>query len=154
MASLVAENWVNYDGIEVSKFDSALLMSLLEESNGEEYSDEQLNSVIQSLEAEIKEQNMIECHDLSMEPELLSDEENGQKTSMNFGWGDNMELAPSSPSDDMNWSTYMDQYELDLDNFSEFKGVCDYSQINFNVVSSEEHDFSSLWHETYDGIGY
>ncbi|KAJ4726563.1 putative Heat stress transcription factor B-4b [Melia azedarach] len=158
MASLAAENWVNYDGIEVSEFDGALLMSLLEESNGEGYNDEQLNRVIQSLEAEINEQNMVEWDDLAMESELLlSDEEDGQNclASTDFGWADNMELVPSSPSEDMNWSNYMDQCELHLDNLLDFEGVPDYSQINFNVVEAEEQQgFSSLWHETCDGIGY
>lgn len=61
-------------------------MSFLEESNGEEYNDEQVHKVIQSLEAEINhEQNMLEGQDLSMK--LFSDQEDSQNclASMDFG---------------------------------------------------------------------
>ncbi|KAJ4726562.1 putative Heat stress transcription factor B-4b [Melia azedarach] len=158
MASLVAENWACFNGddnsksVDVLKFDSALLTSLLEESNCEEYNDEQLNRVIQSLEAEINEQNGLECYDLDMEPELLlSDEEDGQNglASMDFGWGDSMEqLLPSSPSEDMNWSNNYMEFDI------EFENIGDYSEIYNSVPSLEEHGFSSLWLETYDAEGY
>ncbi|ESR55522.1 hypothetical protein KPL70_007187 [Citrus sinensis] len=155
---MTAENWAcisDYsNGVEISKFDTALLMSLLEESNGEEYNDEQVNKVIQSLEAEIYyEQHMLESQDLAMEPELLlSDKEDGQNylASTEF----DMEQLPCSPSYDMNWSN-MDQCGgLDLDEFVEYEFVSDgYSQI-YNIVSDtdQEHGFSSLWHETCDAV--
>ncbi|KAJ0046273.1 hypothetical protein Pint_04913 [Pistacia integerrima] len=143
MASMVAETWAyingedDSNGVEVGKFNDALLMSLLEEPHGEEYNNEQVNKVIQSLEAE---------------PEFLNvgDNEDGENclSSMEFEW-EEMELVPSSPSDDMNWC--MDQYENELDFMVDYGHVSDYSQI-YNVVSSEEQSFCSLWHETYDTL--
>ncbi|KAJ0102810.1 hypothetical protein Patl1_05025 [Pistacia atlantica] len=143
MASMVAETWAyingedDSNGVEVWKFNDALLMSLLEEPHGEEYNNEQVNKVIQSLEAE---------------PEFLNvgDNEDGENclSSMEFEW-EEMELVPSSPSDDMNWC--MDQYENELDFMVDYGHVSDYSQI-CNVVSFEEQSFCSLWHETYDTL--
>lgn len=101
------------NGVEISKFNSDLLISLLEESHGEEYNDEQVNRAIESLEAEINA-NMLEAgHDLAMEPEFLGDEDvQNCLASMEFEWAE-MEMVPSSPSDDMNWG--MDQCENELD---------------------------------------
>ncbi|XP_031250313.1 uncharacterized protein LOC116108184 [Pistacia vera] len=158
MASMVAETWAyingedDSNGVEVWKFNDALLMSLLEEPHGEEYNNEQVNKVIQSLEAEINA-NMLEAgRDLAMEPEFLNvgDNEDGENclSSMEFEW-EEMELVPSSPSDDMNWC--MDQYENELDFMVDYGHVSDYSQI-YNVVSFEEQSFCSLWHETYDTL--
>ncbi|KAH9723666.1 hypothetical protein KPL70_007188 [Citrus sinensis] len=127
-------------------------MSLFEESNGEEYNDEQVNRGIQSLEGEINGQYMLlESRDLPVELELLSNiEEDGQNCleSMDFGWADEVEQVPCSPSDDMNWSNYMDECGgLDLDDLVEYEIVSSrYSQI-YNIVSEYdhlEHGFSFL----------
>ncbi|XP_044504285.1 uncharacterized protein LOC123224635 [Mangifera indica] len=147
MASLVSETWAivngedDSNGVEVSKFNDALLLSLLEESNGEEYNDEQVNRVIQSLEAEINA-NMLEAsHDLAMEPDVQN-----CLASMEFEWAE-MELLPSSPSDGMNWC--IDQSENELNFLVENGDVSDYPQL-YNIVPLEEHSFCSLWQETYD----
>ncbi|GAY61861.1 hypothetical protein CUMW_213260 [Citrus unshiu] len=132
-------------------------MSFLEESNGEEYNDEQVHKVIQSLEAEINhEQNMLEGQDLSMK--LFSDQEDSQNclASMDFGRVDEMELVASSPSDhDMNWSYYMDQCGgLELDDLVEHEIVsCGYFHIS-NIVyeTDQKHGLSSLWHERCDAV--
>ncbi|KAJ0046268.1 hypothetical protein Pint_04916 [Pistacia integerrima] len=143
MASMVAETWAiingedDSNGVEISKFNNALLMSLLEESYGEEYNDEQVNRVIQSLEAEINS-NMF-------------DDEDGQNSlaSMEFEWAE-MELVPSSPSDDMN--CFVDHCENELDLMVEYGDVGDYNSQIYSVVSSEENGFSSLWHENYEPV--
>ncbi|XP_031250315.1 uncharacterized protein LOC116108185 [Pistacia vera] len=161
MASMVAETWAiingedDSNGVEISKFNNALLMSLLEESYGEEYNDEQVNRVIQSLEAEINA-NMLEAgDDLAMEPEFLglSDDEDGQNSSasMEFEWAE-MEPVPSSPSYDMNW--FVDHCENELDLMVEYGDVGDYNSQIYSVVSSEENCFSSLWHENYKPVAY
>ncbi|KAJ0046270.1 hypothetical protein Pint_04914 [Pistacia integerrima] len=144
MASMVAETWAiingedDSNGVEISKFNNALLMSLLEESYGEEYNDEQVNRVIQSLEAEIN---------------ANIDDEDGQNSSasMEFEWAE-MEPVPSSPSYDMNW--FVDHCENELDLMVEYGDVGDYNSQIYSVVSSEENCFSSLWHETYEPVAY
>lgn len=146
MASMVAETRLitngddGSNGVEISKFNSDLLISLLEESHGEDYNDEQVNRAIQSLEAEINA-NMLEAgHDLAMEPEFLGDEDvQNCLASMEFEWAE-MEMVPSSPSDDMNWG--MDQCENELDFMFEYG------------FSSEENGFSSLCNETYETVAY
>ncbi|KAH9733687.1 hypothetical protein KPL70_010647 [Citrus sinensis] len=116
-------------------------MSFLEESNGEEYNDEQVHKVIQSLEAEIN-------HGKKYSQNCLA--------SMDFGRVDEMELVASSPSDhDMNWSYYMDPCGgLELDELVEHEIVsCGYSHIS-NIVyeTDQKHGLSSLWHERCDAV--
>ncbi|KAI6690252.1 hypothetical protein NL676_027080 [Syzygium grande] len=161
MASSVArECWASTSMIDdelEGSVSNDILLSLLEElPKGEERDDEQLNDVIRSLEAEIN-LDMVDSHDLVGELEFTGDsfEEHGRRCTtgnstepFDFDWID-MEMAPSSPSDDMNW--YMDQYEDDemMNNMVEFGVISDYSQIYYGVPL-EEQGYGSLWQDTYD----
>ncbi|XP_057505748.1 uncharacterized protein LOC130789040 [Actinidia eriantha] len=150
---------INVDKLVVPEINGALLMSLLEESQGDECDDGRLNDVIRSLEAEIDPKMMMDSHDLSMENiEWGSESEDCQSldaghihgqdctmsSDLDFNWVD-MEMSPFSPSDEMtNW--YMEP----IDGIIEFGGeIRDYSEIYYGVPL-EEHAFgSSLWQETY-----
>lgn len=170
MASLLPENSGihrsdDLEGIEVSEINGALLMSLLEESPGDDNDDEGLKSVMQSLEAEISP-IIMGNPDLGIKSKLVSEEEDNHKLFMmdqmegndclesldlNFGWVD-IQTAPSSPSDDMNW--YMEPSEInEMDAIIEFGGVSDYSQICY-APPLDEAGYGSLWEETYDTIMY
>ncbi|KAK9266474.1 hypothetical protein L1049_021386 [Liquidambar formosana] len=170
MASPIFENYACINGdddfnqFEVSEINGALLMSLLEESQGEVGDDDRLMSVIRSLEAEISP-NRTYGLDSPMELEFGVNQEDyqlcnagqvdGQDCStsadLDFGWID-MELTSSSPSDDVtNW--YMDPCGDEMDGIIEFGGVSDYSQIYYGVPL-EEHGYNSLWQDTYDSVMY
>ncbi|KAI3427626.1 uncharacterized protein J3R85_009485 [Psidium guajava] len=162
MASSVArESWASASQIDdelEGSVSNDILLSLLEESpQGEERDDEQLNDVIRSLEAEINP-DTVGGRDLVGELEFTGGSfkgHNGRCTvdnpteSLDFDWID-MKMAPSSPSDDMNW--YMDRYEDDemMNNVVEFGVISDYSQIYYGVVPLEEQGYGSLWQDTYD----
>lgn len=74
MAAVVPENRACFDGgnvefsnnVDFSEVDSALLMSILDDTQGvgEDYDDERLRSVIQSLEAEIDGHTAVDDYDL------------------------------------------------------------------------------------------
>ncbi|KAL3736076.1 hypothetical protein ACJRO7_025083 [Eucalyptus globulus] len=161
MASSVArESWASTSKIDdelAGSVSKDILLSLLEESpQGEERDDEQLNDVIRSLEAEIN-LDMVSGSDLVGELESTGDsfEEHGGRYTggnsmepLDFDWID-MEMVPSSPSDDMNW--YMDRYEDDeiMNNMVEFGVISDYSQI-YCGIPLEEQGYGSLWQDTYD----
>ncbi|XWS27436.1 hypothetical protein CRYUN_Cryun26dG0115100 [Craigia yunnanensis] len=77
MALMVQERSI-FDGLleefEAPKIDASLLiMSLLEESYCEEFNKEELNSVMRSLEEEIRV-NTLANHDFTMEPEFVSED--------------------------------------------------------------------------------
>ncbi|XP_050279665.1 uncharacterized protein LOC126720870 [Quercus robur] len=168
MASPVPENCAgnivgsDIQGIEVSEIDSAILMSLLEESQGEERDEDRLNSLIRSLEEEINS-NAMDSQNSSMKPDFIV--EDGQlcivgnkeghdcmvsQDQLEFGLID-MEPETSSPSDDMNW--YMDLCENEMDGIIEVGGLSDYSHMYYGV-SLEEQGYRSLWQETYDTVIY
>ncbi|CAK7351701.1 unnamed protein product [Dovyalis caffra] len=137
--------------------DNALLMSLLEDSQGDhESNDKRLRSVIQSLEAEINPNIMLDGYDLGMNPaEMPSDGEEtnelfkmAEMESLEFELVD-MEMVPSSPSDHHMNYWYTESSENDMVEF----GVRDYFQVGHEALL-EEHVYSSLWEETYDTIMY
>ncbi|KAH1120662.1 hypothetical protein J1N35_003822 [Gossypium stocksii] len=91
--------------IEIPEIDAGLLMSLLEESQCEEYSnEEQVNSLMESLEAEIR---MVKAGSCSIEGDIGSNDY--------FEWSE-MEMVPCTPSDDMNW--YVEDHVEDIINES------------------------------------
>ncbi|OMO92652.1 hypothetical protein COLO4_17430 [Corchorus olitorius] len=118
--------------IEAPKIDGAFLMSLLEESNGEEcFNDEELNIVIRSLEAEINANTIMENHEFAMEPEFVC------RDGGDLDWNE-MEMVLSSQNDDMNLFVE--------DQIMEFMDESSYSQNYFAVnVPLEENGYSSLW---------
>ncbi|GKV04173.1 hypothetical protein SLEP1_g16368 [Rubroshorea leprosula] len=114
-------------------FSGALLMSLLEEPNSDEfYDDEELNKLMQSLQAEINVNEMAESsHGLtSMEhaQTTASDQRKEDEVLMAdfecFGWtlDDDMKQGPSLPNDDMNW--YMEDQIEEMDCMVEFREDC------------------------------
>ncbi|XAR68208.1 hypothetical protein NMG60_11003259 [Bertholletia excelsa] len=160
MASSLPENWglingeIGFDKLEVQEIDSALLMSLLEESHAEECDDERLSTVMRSLEAEI-DPKMIHGHEFAGDPTSdgcqLSDfkQVDGQdwpvSHDLEFNWME-IDMVPSSPSDDVaRW--YMGACGDDMQGFIEFDAA---SQL-YHGAPPEEHTYSygSLWQETH-----
>ncbi|KAB2043726.1 hypothetical protein ES319_D01G038200v1 [Gossypium barbadense] len=126
--------------IEVPEIDADLLMSLLEESQCEEYcNEEQVNSLMESLEAEIRMVNAGSC---SIEGVIGSND--------CFEWSE-MEMVPSSPSDDMNWYVEDHVQEMSMDGYLIQFGN-DFP-LNFYDIQTE-NGFTSLWQETYDTAIY
>ncbi|OMO92654.1 hypothetical protein COLO4_17432 [Corchorus olitorius] len=120
--------------IEFQEIDAVLLMSLLEESQCEEYcNEEQVNSLMESLEAEIRMANHDSCN--------VADMESNDGFEYCLDWTD-METVPSSPSDDMNW--YMEDHAEEMEGLMEFGN--DFPQNYYEVPL--EHGY--LWQETYD----
>ncbi|KAL7186100.1 hypothetical protein ACSBR2_027956 [Camellia fascicularis] len=176
VVSVVTENWASINGdadefekFEIPEIDSALLMSLLEESQADQDcddDDERLMTVIRSLEAEI-DPDVMDGHDLDMDIEWDSNLEGGRSTGqveaqdwptsksdqLAFNWMEDVEMGPSSPSDDMAiW--YMEEpYGVEMDGVIEVGGVGDYSHIYFGVPL-EEHAYGSLWQETHASVMY
>ncbi|KAG4161024.1 hypothetical protein ERO13_D01G033400v2 [Gossypium hirsutum] len=146
MALMLTENpgLINRsNGVEeigVPEIDAGLLMSLLEESQSEEYcNEEQVTSLMESLEAEIRMVNAGSC---SIEGDIGSNNY--------FEWSE-MEMVPSSPSDDMNWYVEDHVQEMSMDGYlvqfgNDFPLNCYESQL--------ENGFTSLWQETYDTAIY
>ncbi|MBA0848772.1 hypothetical protein Goshw_006941 [Gossypium schwendimanii] len=146
MALMLTENpgLINgSNGVEeigVPEIDAGLLMSLLEESQCEEYcNEEQVTSLMESLEAEIRMVNAGSC---SIEGDI------GRNNY--FEWSE-MEMVPSSPSDDMNWYVEDHVQEMSMDGYlvqfgNDFPLNCYESQL--------ENGFTSLWQETYDTAIY
>ncbi|GMJ05364.1 hypothetical protein HRI_004205600 [Hibiscus trionum] len=117
MALLLKEESGSIDGnnameeIEFPGMDASVLMSILEEmeSQCEEYcNEEQVNSLMESLEAEIRMANHGCC---SFEGDV---ECNGSSE-----WAE-METVPSSPSDDMNWCVEDHFEEISMDELVQF----------------------------------
>ncbi|KAH1120663.1 hypothetical protein J1N35_003823 [Gossypium stocksii] len=126
--------------IEVPEIDADLLMSLLEESQCEEYcNEEQVNSLMECLEAEIRMVNAGSC---SIEGDIGSND--------CFEWSE-MEKVPSSPSDDMNWYVEDHLQEMSMDGY--FVQFGNDFPLNFYEIHSE-NGFTSLWQETYDTAIY
>ncbi|XVF79264.1 hypothetical protein PTKIN_Ptkin14bG0207400 [Pterospermum kingtungense] len=131
--------------IEVPEFDAAILMSLLEESHGDEYcNEEQVNRLMESLEAEIRTQaNHGSCNSFSGDVE----HNNGFDC---FEWTDEIEMVPLSLSDDMNWYVENHVEEISMDDLVEFGD--DFPQ-NYYEIPLELGN-SSLWQEIYDTAIY
>ncbi|CAN4097002.1 unnamed protein product [Withania somnifera] len=160
MATLVpeVENWACIDGcnndltsFDHSQIDCALVMSLLDDSQGLEdidHDNERLSSVIRSLEAEIDDQHLINDHDSfknshqgSTNREDWQSWESDQRQSQDFietdvldlNWMDiEMEIAPSI-SDDMNF-WYMDN------SYGQAHDVYEYG---YGAFPLEENDHNS-----------
>ncbi|KAG5551473.1 hypothetical protein RHGRI_009784 [Rhododendron griersonianum] len=166
MAVSLPEHWAcvngndhDFDQFEVQEIDGALLMSLLEDSNAEDCDNDQLTSVIRSLEAEINP-NMINGDDLSMEVGWGTDSEgflsfdaaqaDGLECSIahdldDFDWMEVEMIPPSSPSNEMN-NWYMDPCGDELDGII---GFGDFSNMYYGVPM-EELAYGSLWQETHN----
>ncbi|XVE52949.1 hypothetical protein DITRI_Ditri02bG0165300 [Diplodiscus trichospermus] len=96
--------------VETPDIDASLLMSLLEESHFEENcNEEQLNSLMESLEAEIR---MQANHGFS------GDIESNDGADC-FELNEHLEMVPSSPSDDMNWNVENHVEEILMDDLVE-----------------------------------
>ena len=174
MASMAAsEKWANIngddvlEGIKISGFDSAFLMSLMEEVQDhiEESDKERLKSVIQSLEAEINSGKSYVDHDsMNMEwPDHRSISNGEDRQSCSLGQTDDhdflvsfddldmnglidMEVVPSSPSHDLNWYMYPGRDEISNDNFVNTYG---------GVALDQAYGYNFLWQETtYDLVVY
>ncbi|KAF3442290.1 hypothetical protein FNV43_RR16206 [Rhamnella rubrinervis] len=189
MASLLSESYTcningedGLEGFKVSGINGALLMSFLEELQDEDRDDERLNSVIQSLEAEIFNSSstctaILDGHDHSNMDQtqlVMSDGEvidgscslghikDGDcsvsiELDHEIGRADHMDTVPcSSPSDDLNW--YMEPYGDEMHSMIGFGGVInDYSHVYHGVALDLEDQggYSSLWQETtYDSMMY
>lgn len=152
MAYSLPENWrcINadhlFEGIEeISEINTALLMSLLDESQGDQEADnDRLTSIIQSLEEEIHHHEF----ELTIIPQEYDHQLKGQDDGLasvdtEFDWID-MEVMPSY---NHITSSYMDLCDGDL----EMDGIIQYSQLNWDTtVSLEENGCNSLWQQTYD----
>ncbi|OMO74616.1 hypothetical protein CCACVL1_16575 [Corchorus capsularis] len=121
------------EDIEAPKIDGAFLMSLLEETHGEEcFNDEELNIVIRSLETEINANTIMENHEFAMESEFGCRDIGGD-----LDWNE-MEMVLSSQNNDMNLFVE--------DQIMEFMDESSYSQNYYGVnVPLEENGYSSLW---------
>ncbi|CAN6690759.1 unnamed protein product [Malus baccata var. baccata] len=140
-----------HEGMETN---GAILMSLLEEWQEEDRDEERLNSVIQSLEAEIIKTTM-DRNDSNLEDSnlwnivgVLDGQDCLRSPSSDdcdpLGWFE-MDQVACSPSNGMNW--YADSCEYDqMDNFP--KDHCEWVR-----DYSHEHVYNSIWQETaYDSI--
>lgn len=141
-----AESWCmnGYDesgNLDFTQIDGALLMSLLDDTQVvvEDYDDERLRGVIQSLEAEITVDGDKNC-----QPSDAGQLDGGQDVS-EFNGLDlrmmemvDMEMEPSFPNDGINyWYHCDDHHEMD--------GVDEYcSRVHFEDIN----DYGFLWQET------
>ncbi|GMI64765.1 hypothetical protein HRI_000145800 [Hibiscus trionum] len=90
--------------VEAPEMDTALLMSLLEDSQCDDRcNEEQVSSWMECLEAEIRMGSAGPC---SVEGEDIE----------RFEWSE-MEMASSSPIDDMNWYVEDDVEEMSMDGY-------------------------------------
>ncbi|KAA8524069.1 hypothetical protein F0562_010500 [Nyssa sinensis] len=156
-----SENWAcingknDFDNFEVKEVDGALLMSLLEESQGEECDDERLKSVIQSLEAEI-DSDMMDGHDSLVEPEWCSHMEGCQRCragqvdshdclishDLDFNWmgmdmnmNMNMDMVMASMANDDMTNWYMDPCGDEMHEIIEFGVLSIQSFFLYNMAS-------------------
>ncbi|KAI3465947.1 hypothetical protein Pfo_022610, partial [Paulownia fortunei] len=135
--------------IEFSNIDSSLIMSLLEDSQVEVGDDERLRSVIQSLEAEIINQDsFLETNSEGyLEDYQFSDVEQMDSCSTSpdhiYFEGIDMEVPYCSPTDDMT-GYFMGHFADEIENVVEFVGVTDYSQVCYGMAM-EEDGYHGLW---------
>ena len=173
MARLVPENWVCikadeddvFKGIDFSKINNALLISFLEDSQGDqEHDDEQLLSMMRSLETEIHPNTMNSYDPLVEEAQLGVPTEDFQlrrhglvkgqdclaALDMEFDWIDT-EISPYQPTDHMT-GRYMEHFGHEMDGVVEFEGGRDYNSPVAWHVSLEEHGYNFLCQETHDSM--
>ncbi|GMJ10031.1 hypothetical protein HRI_004672300 [Hibiscus trionum] len=132
---LIEESDPMEEVLDVPEIDAALLMSLLEESQCEEYcNEEQVNSLMESLEAEIRMAGGGSC---SVEGDMESNNW--------FEWSE-METVASSPSDDMNWYVEDHIEEMAMDGYL----VQFANEFPLNCYEVQSENGFSLWQETYD----
>lgn len=162
-SSVMAEN-LGYDlsAFELSRINSDVLASFLEESLMEDADDERLTSVMQALEAEISgaasrddftslTEMKSEDHHGSMEElqlyDLSASEGYSTSSDLDFDWTTDAEMACSSPSDEMN--TMLLEYSVnEIEDAVMFVGIEHHTQF-WDGVFLEEHGYSSLWQEPY-----
>lgn len=123
----------------VSDIDSSLVMSLLEDSQVlEGTDDERLRSVIQSLEAEIINQDSF-LQEINSEDYQFSDVEQIESCSTSpdciYFEGFDLEMMPYVIS----------HFADEIENVFEFVGVSDYSEICCGMAMEEEDDYHGLW---------
>ncbi|XVF79241.1 hypothetical protein PTKIN_Ptkin14bG0205100 [Pterospermum kingtungense] len=111
---LIDESNIMEEEIEVPEIDHDLLVSLLEESHCEEYcNEEQLNSLMESLEAEIRmEANHGSCNNVAGDMDSIE--------GFDCFECNEMEIVPSSPSDDVNWYVENHVEEISMEDLVEF----------------------------------
>ncbi|KAL4272429.1 hypothetical protein GQ457_13G011190 [Hibiscus cannabinus] len=121
------------NAVEVPGTDTALLMSLLEESQCDDCcNEEQLSSWMECLEAEIR-MGSVEGEDIG-----------------SFEWSEmemEMEMTLSSPNEDVKWYVEDHVEEMSMDGYLVQFG----NDFPFNCY---EDVFTSLWQETYDTAIY
>lgn len=145
--------------VEVLEIDTAVLMSLLEDSLADDQEYDRLNDVIRSLEAEIH-QDTADGHDLRTHTRVIRDgdenpgidntERPGSRdwsdSSGDFSWTD-MDTVTSFLGEGMNW--YMEELGDGMNCEAEFRYFGDYYCCP-QVYSMEEATYESLWQETSD----
>ncbi|KAJ4726564.1 putative Heat stress transcription factor B-4b [Melia azedarach] len=162
MASLLSENLACINGVDddhVLKHNSLLLMSLLEETQGDQlyYTEEDLHNMIRSLEAEINPSTSStmeeEVHDFAVHESRLPVDQvefmdcqdwSDSIDELNVAWDDDddhmEQVSSSSPSDDL--KLCMDLYESDeMDDMVDFGAAFD-------------DQYSQLYYETNDAMIY
>ncbi|PIM98693.1 hypothetical protein CDL12_28820 [Handroanthus impetiginosus] len=154
--TIVTENYSFNTGledlndIEFSNIDASFLMSLTEDSQIDD--DERLRSVIQSLEAEILNQNSFletnseEKYQFSSIQQMEScctsaDHDQGHDF---YFEGIDMEMPYYCSSADEMSSYFSCHFEDNVENMAEFGGLTDYSQVCYGMAM-EEDDYSGLW---------
>ncbi|KAM1041937.1 hypothetical protein FF1_031100 [Malus domestica] len=181
MASLAPENWayanmgVNHNfsessvGVASSNVSNALLMSLLEETQGgdQDHDEERLSSLIRALEVELEPttsegdgifmDNLHEFGSINQEDHFQPfdvgsvDGRDFQETNApGFGWMD-MEIGfSSSQGTDESVDWYMDDSCFgDIDRMSSSGGSQYNGSITTTITPSEEDGYQKLWQETY-----
>ncbi|XP_039025724.1 uncharacterized protein LOC120159140 [Hibiscus syriacus] len=120
--------------VDVPEIDVDLLMSLLEESQYEEYcNEEQVNSLMEPLEAEIQMANHGSCSP-----------EGDVKPNSGSEWAE-METAPLMPSDDMNWCVEDHFEEMSVDELVQFGNDFALNCYEFPL----ENGHASTWQEGF-----
>ncbi|KAJ6301697.1 hypothetical protein OIU77_015917 [Salix suchowensis] len=169
-SSSVFENWemINGEtdgagGSEVSEMSSSadFLMSLMEETPGEEYDNERLSSLIQSLEAEIDPSRMVGGDASMMDPSSTCDQscDAGQVEDHDcwgadlISWDADIEMdSPSCDHDDDDLSVWYHPIGYQVDLMAEFGGVRSCSQIYSGV--DFDNGSIGLWQEPWDETMY
>ena len=142
MAYPLPESWrcINADHLfggieEISEIKATLLMSLLDESQGDQEADnDRLTTIIQSLEQEIHPELAIIPHEYDHH---LKGQDCSASVDTEFNWMD-MEVMSS-----YNHITncYMDLCDGD----QEMHGIMHYSELNWDTDCLEENECNSLW---------
>ncbi|XVF79260.1 hypothetical protein PTKIN_Ptkin14bG0207000 [Pterospermum kingtungense] len=132
--------------IEVPEIDAALLMSLLAESHCDEYcNEEQVNRLMESLEAEIR----VQANHSSCDFNISGDKQSNDGFDC-FEWTDEMEMVPSSPTDNTNWYSENHVEQISTDDLMALGD--DFYQNYYEIPL--EHVNSSQGQEMYDTAMY